>query len=64
MNRLGLNVEEIEDIIKLAKNKINVSLIMSHLSCSENKTSKMNNLQLSKFKTVKKKLQNIKRIKI
>ena len=32
---------------------------MSHLSCSENKSSKMNNLQLRRFKHVKKKLTNL-----
>ena len=30
---------------------------MSHLSCSENKTSEMNNLQLIKFKSLKKLLK-------
>ena len=55
MNRLGIDIEEAEKIIKLAKNKkLNLSLIMSHLSCSENKNSKMNNLQLIKFNLLKK----------
>ena len=54
MNRLGVDIEEAEKIVKIAKNKLNLSLVMSHLSCSENKTSKMNNLQLIKFKSLKK----------
>ena len=56
MNRLGIDIEEAEKIIQIAKNNLNLSLIMSHLSCSENKTSKMNNSQLIKFKNLKKKL--------
>ncbi len=63
MNRLGLNIRETESIISLAKNKLDVSLIMSHLSCSENKISKMNTLQLNKFLIIKKKLTKYKNLK-
>ena len=56
MNRLGVSLEEAKKIVKLTKNKLKLSLVMSHLSCSENKTSEMNNLQLKKFKSIKKKL--------
>ena len=63
MNRLGLNVRETENIVRLARNNLDLSLIMSHLSCSENKLSKMNNLQLSKFLAIKKKLTKHKKIK-
>ena len=54
MNRLGVNIKRILKVIKLAKNKLNLTLVMSHLSCSENKVSNMNNLQLKKFKFKKK----------
>ena len=63
MNRLGFNINDAEKILKLAKQKLNVSLIMSHLSCSENKLSKMNNLQLRKFLYIKKKFNNHKDLK-
>ncbi len=63
MNRLGFNMNDAEKILKLAKQKLNVSLIMSHLSCSENKLSKMNNLQLRKFLYIKKKFKNHKDLK-
>ena len=58
MNRLGISAEDTEEFVKLAKKNLNVSLIMSHLACSENKASKINYLQLSKFITIKKKLEN------
>ena len=41
MNRLGLDVRETENIVRLARNNLDLSLIMSHLSCSENKLSKL-----------------------
>ena len=62
MNRLGVNLNEAEQIIKLAKNKLNLTLVMSHLSCSENKVSNMNQLQLKKFLNLKK-LNNFKSLK-
>ena len=63
MNRLGIKIEEIEDIFQIAKKKLRIFLVMSHLSCSENKNSKINNIQLSKFITVKKKIGDYKNLK-
>ncbi len=63
MNRLGVDVAEAEKIVKIAKNKLRLSLVMSHLSCSENKSSQMNHLQLLKFKSVMKKLVKYKELK-
>ena len=63
MNRLGIDIEEAEKIVQLAKNKLKLSLVMSHLSCSENKSSEMNSLQLIKFKNIKKQLQKLKGLK-
>ena len=63
MNRLGVDIEEAEKVVQLAKNNLNLSLIMSHLSCSENKASEMNNIQLIKFKSLKKKLIKFKGLK-
>ena len=50
LNRLGISIDKIANTILLAKRYLNITLIMSHLSCSENKKSKINNIQLKKFK--------------
>ena len=63
MNRLGLDNNQIEKIILLAKKYFKVSLIMSHLSCSENRNSEFNKLQLEKFNKIKKKFNFFKSAK-
>ena len=63
MNRLGINSDQIKKTIMLAKKYLKVSLVMSHLSCSESKISKFNNLQLEKFKEFKNKFKEFKNIK-
>ena len=63
MNRLGIEMESIEEINSLAKNHLNIMLIMSHLSCSENKLSKINNYQLKRFKSIKNNFKENKKLK-
>ena len=48
MNRLGIDFEEIENVILLSRKYLDVALIMSHLSSSEDKISQINDIQLSK----------------
>ena len=63
MNRLGIDLESMEEMYSLAKKHLNILLIMSHLSCSENKMSKVNNYQLDKFKSIKNKFKKYKKLR-
>ena len=63
MNRLGIDFEEIENVILLARKYLNVVLIMSHLSSSEEKISEVNDIQLKKFKKIQYKFKNFKNLK-
>ena len=63
MNRLGIDFEEIENVILLARKYLNVALIMSHLSSSEDKISEVNDIQLKKFKKIQYKFKNFKNLK-
>ena len=61
MSRLGLDLNETSLLIKNKKNLIvnsKVLLIMSHLSCADNKKSKNNLMQLKKFKSIIKNFPN------
>ncbi|MBF97245.1 MAG: Alanine racemase, biosynthetic [Alphaproteobacteria bacterium MarineAlpha9_Bin4] len=60
MNRLGLDNSELEKIIMKKKKYLKISLIMSHLTSSENKNAKSNSLQLKKFRLLKRKFEKIK----
>ena len=56
MSRLGLDQNETENLIKnkaLLIKKSKLRLIMSHLSCADDKKSKLNKIQLNKFNFVK-----------
>ena len=56
MSRLGLDQNETENLIKnrsLLIKKSKVRLIMSHLSCADDKKSKLNKIQLNTFNLIK-----------
>ena len=53
MNRLGLRPEQVPEFAQSCRNSVfSPSLIMSHLTCSEETDHAMNERQLSAFKTV------------
>lgn len=55
LNRLGFNLENIDDILSIIKeNKLNVASVFSHLAASEDKSeSKFTNTQIKKFEFIK-----------
>ena len=61
--RLGLYQKDLDMVASIIKDKknINVSLIMSHLACAEDKDSNMNTKQLSLFKKAAKGFSDIPR---
>ena len=53
MNRSGINLNEIEKVKKyIDDNKINVVMVMSHFCCADDKSSKVNEIQIKNFKKV------------
>ncbi len=62
INRLGLDAYEAKQIFSNNSliNKINVSLVMSHLSCGDEKRNPMNEIQLKRFKSIIKNFPNAK----
>ena len=62
MNRLGLTINELSDIIKKPTElkELHVGWIMSHLACGDQPRDIMNEKQLSVFLNAKKKFPNVK----
>lgn len=62
MNRLGLTINELYDIIKnpTELKELNVEWIMSHLACGDQPRDIMNEKQLSVFLNAKKEFPNVK----
>ena len=62
MNRLGLTINELYDIIKnpTELKELHVGCIMSHLACGDQPRDIMNEKQLSVFLNAKKKFPNVK----
>ncbi|VAV99694.1 Alanine racemase [hydrothermal vent metagenome] len=61
INRLGLGVRDTELFInnRALQDKVDISLIMSHLACSDDAANPMNARQLSDFKAVTKEFSHI-----
>ncbi len=61
INRLGLGCEDTELFVndRVLQGKVDISLIMSHLACSDDAANPMNARQLSDFKAVTKEFPHI-----